>query len=300
MQLNVEMPESRDILTRDQMPEEDYRAVTEANSARSLLVIRFAVGVVGVLLPFVLILVDFLLLGDRSCLRVRDSLSAYYHSGARDIFVIGLGIVGFLLIFYKISRRSWANGLSLAAGLAAVVVAVSPTRLPDQVAQNECGGGAVEPVLTPLPKALGEGHVSAVHMVSAAIVFVMFTAICIRTAVHDKRNPMLRPADGTVGSAVWRAPRMLLARISNRISWKFHAFCGGFIVLGGLFLACAHLFHLVLPLHFGPLWVTEVLAILFFSASWFAKGLDDLFWRREPWSRELASKIRQDIVSGQQ
>ena len=53
-----------------------------------------------------------------------------------------------------------------------------------------------------------------------------------------------------------------------------------------------------LPLHLGPLWVAEVVGILAFSASWFVKGLDDMFFRREPWSQRELSDIRMGVARG--
>ncbi|MFD3427672.1 hypothetical protein [Nocardia fluminea] len=293
--LEVEV-DPKKVTQTGQLPPEDQDAVASAESVRSLLIIRFAGGAIGVLLPIILIVVDFKLLGS-GCVRVRDSLSAYYHSGARDIFVIGLGAVGFLLIFYKITRGSPANYLSSVAGMAAVAVAVIPTRLPEPLAANECGGDAAQPVLTPLQNALTEDTAGAAHMVSAFIVFAMFAAMCFNTAIHDKRHPMARPADATTGPRFLQSLRSVLAWISNKISWGFHAACGGVIVAGGVFYGLAKYFDWGLPLHFGPLWVAEVLAILMFSASWFAKGLDDMFWRREPWSRDVAFDVRTQVTN---
>ena len=112
-------PSERHRCALDTMPAEDRRALEESNSVRSLLTIRFNGGAVGMLLPLVLIAADFATSGEY-CVRVRDSLSAYYHSGARDVFVIGLGIVGFLLFSYKRNRRSAANTMSSIAGVAAI------------------------------------------------------------------------------------------------------------------------------------------------------------------------------------
>ncbi|HEY5854547.1 MAG TPA: hypothetical protein VIW24_10990 [Aldersonia sp.] len=248
----------------------------------------------GVLLPIVLIVVDLALLGE-SCLRVRDSLSAYYHSGARDIFVIGLGIVGFLLASYKITRRSLANGLSLVAGLAAITVAIFPTRLPDTV---ECGSGEPTPTLAPLQIALGEEPTGIVHHSAAAVVFTMFVSLCVNTALHDRRFQMERDADGSVGpnSWWWSKPRKALAWISNHIRWWFHLACGVIIVVVGVVYLVVSSADGTFPGNLGPLWVAEVVGILFFSASWFAKGLDDMFWRREPWSRASASEMRLEAL----
>lgn len=276
------------------MPAEDLRAIERSDSVRSLLTIRFHGGLVGVLLPVALIAVDFLALGE-GCLRVRDSLSAYYHSGARDVFVIGLGIVGFLLFSYKLDRRSVANAASTVAGVAAVLVAVFPTKLPGPVSVGECGAGSALPLPTPLQQRL-PFDTSVVHLSAAAVVFGMFVLMCVLTALHDRRNPFLRPAVAPAGSG--RLTR-LLAQVSNRLDWRFHLGCAlTIVVIGGLCLLASWT-RTTLPLHFGPLWVAEVVGIFAFSASWFVKGLDDMFFRREPWSRREMSDIRMAVARGE-
>ncbi|MGX9296896.1 DUF998 domain-containing protein [Tsukamurella paurometabola] len=279
----------------DTMPAEDRRAIEESNSVRSLLIIRFYGGAVGLLLPVALIAVDFATSGEY-CVRVRDSLSVYYHSGARDIFVIGLGIVGFLLFSYKLNRRSEANALSTVAGVAAIAVAAFPTGLPGPVPAGECGAGASPPAATPLQVAFGIDRTAAVHVIAALVVFVMFVLMCVTTALHDRRNPFLRPAVAPVGSG---GLRRLLAQLSNRAGWRFHFGCAlTIVVVSGLCLLAARA-GATLPLHLGPLWVAEVVGILAFSASWFVKGLDDMFFRREPWSQRDLSDIRMGVAQGE-
>ncbi|TWS25870.1 DUF998 domain-containing protein [Tsukamurella sputi] len=288
-------PGARPRCALDTMPAEDRRAIEESNSVRSLLTIRFNGGAVGMLLPVALIVVDFATSGEY-CVRVRDSLSAYYHSGARDIFVIGLGIVGFLLISYKRDRRSAANVMSSIAGIAAIGVAAFPTRLPGPIPVGECGAGAAPPVLTALQNALGEDRTALVHTVSALVVFAMFVLMCVTTALHDRRNPFLRPAVAGPGSSAWRR---LLARVSNGADWRVHLGCAVTIVVVSGLCALASATRAVLPLHLGPLWVAEVVGILAFSASWFVKGLDDMFFRREPWSQREVSDIRMAVAKGE-
>ncbi|KXP10676.1 hypothetical protein AXK57_10195 [Tsukamurella pulmonis] len=278
----------------DTMPAEDRRAIEESNSVRSLLIIRFYGGAVGLLLPLALIAVDFATSGEY-CVRVRDSLSAYYHSGARDVFVIGLGIVGFLLFSYKQGRRSVANALSTVAGLAAVTVAAFPTRLPGPIPAGECGAGAAAPVATPLQIAVGVDEAGLVHAVAALVVFAMFVLMCVTTAVHDRRNPFLRAA---VAPPTGRGWRRFLARVANRAGWRFHLGCAVTIVVVGGLCLLASWRGAALPLHLGPLWVAEVVGILAFSASWFVKGLDDMFLRREPWSQRELSDIRLGVAHG--
>ncbi|BDH58078.1 DUF998 domain-containing protein [Tsukamurella sp. PLM1] len=278
----------------DTMPTQDRRAIEEWNSVRSLLIIRFYGGAVGLLLPVALIVVDFATSGEY-CVRVRDSLSVYYHSGARDIFVIGLGIVGFLLFSYKLNRRSAANALSTVAGIAAIAVAAFPTRLPGAIPAGECGAGARPPVATPLQLAFGADRTALVHAVAALVVFALFVLMCVTTALHDRSNTFQRPAAAPPGSG-W--VRRLLAQLSNRAGWRFHLGCAVTIVAAGALCLLAARARATLPLHLGPLWVAEVVGILAFSASWFVKGLDDMFLRREPWSQQDLSDIRMGVARG--
>jgi hypothetical protein len=54
--------------------------------------IRLVIGVIGVALPTLLVVVDGAFID--TALEVRGSMSQYYHSPARDLFVGGLGPVG--------------------------------------------------------------------------------------------------------------------------------------------------------------------------------------------------------------
>lgn len=78
--------------------------------------LRLAIGVLGVLLPFVLAAVA----GER------ESISAYYHSPARDVFVGALTAIACLLLAY----RGYDRGdriCSALGGLGLLVVAYVPT-----------------------------------------------------------------------------------------------------------------------------------------------------------------------------
>ncbi len=111
---------------------------------RAYLLLRVLIGAGGISLPFVLVLVDHGILGDNPLLR--GSLSAYYYSGVRDIFVGSLFAVGVFLITYKVVEQNLDNTLSSLAGVAAIVVALFPTgRLP--------GSGFA---LTPLQRLISE------------------------------------------------------------------------------------------------------------------------------------------------
>ena len=116
---------------------------------RSFLIMRVAIGVLGLLLPLTLILEDWLLFGSSPV--PRSSLSAYYYSGVRELFVGTLCATGVFLMAYKAAEKSLDNTLSVIAGFAAIVVALFPTGMPEHVKvpmplqdllSEEGGGGA--------------------------------------------------------------------------------------------------------------------------------------------------------------
>lgn len=126
---------------------------------RSFLLMRMVIGLLGVSLPLLLMLGDGLFLaGDIP----RASLSAYYHTGMRDVFVGSLCTIGFFLITYMLFHYNWDNVLSIIAGVAIIGVALYPT-----------GGNAT---LTPIQERLGERTVSTVHAV-CTVIFILSLAI---------------------------------------------------------------------------------------------------------------------------
>ncbi len=203
--------------------------------ARSYLLIRTVVGLVGILLPLTLFVVDAAFL--RGSITVRGSLSAYYHSGARDLFVGALCVTGVLLMTYLASRRdTWDHWLSLVGGLAAVGVALLPTMRPP----------GVHVPLTPLQDRLGERPVAAAHFVLAGVFVLCLAGQCFVFAQRDRRHgghPRLHRACGVV----------ILAAV-------------GWALLGYW-----------LPLDLGwltSLYLGEVVAVWAFGLSWLVKGYD--------------------------
>jgi hypothetical protein len=112
--------------------------------------LRTLVGAVGIALPFVLVLADRLAFGEP----LRDSLSAYYYSGLRDVLVGALCATAAFLITYKVVEPGLDNWLSNVAGIAALVVALFPKRRIDP-----------DGPLTPLQDLVGEGAAAMLHFV---------------------------------------------------------------------------------------------------------------------------------------
>ena len=204
---------------------------------RSYLVMRTAVGVLGIAMPFVIVLVDGLWLDGRF---PRDSLSAYYYSGVRDVFVGVLCATAVFLVTYKVVERNLDNFLSIVAGIAALVVALFPTGPPSDLVP-----------LTPLQMRLGETFVKTVHFAAAGVFILALGIICITFGVREgKRSDRNRRQQ-----RFWR---------------RFHWGCATVIGLAVLFI-------LVVDLGLGwdrALLVGEVAAVWAFGASWLMKGLE--------------------------
>lgn len=89
----------------------------------SYLALRKAVGWIGILLPFVLVVGHLVLFDGGSVL---TNMSVYYHTGMRDVFVGALCAIALFLFFYKGYDR-WDNISADLAGVFALGVAFFPT-----------------------------------------------------------------------------------------------------------------------------------------------------------------------------
>jgi hypothetical protein len=220
--------------------------------ARSYLLTRTVVGVIGILLPVVFIVGEAFFLG--AGVHVRGSISAYYHTSMRDIFVGGLCVVGILLVTYmagQTRRPDW--WLSLVAGIAVLGVVFFPTGRPHLVEGVPLCGTTPEPAgCSPVQQQLGETLTATVHFACAAVFILSLAAICFYFAYRERRA-------GNVGVA------------------KFQQVCGWIILTAVAWVAVGGLMHW----DFGeltPLYVGEVASIWAFGASWLMGSRD--LWRR--------------------
>jgi hypothetical protein len=206
---------------------------------RSYLVMRLGVGVLGLALPFLLILVDLPLSSDRPI--PRDSLSAYYFAGVRDYFVGILAVVAIFLISYKVMEKNLDNLLSGIAGLAALAVALFPT------------APAVEARVTPLQDALGVKFVQSIHFTGAAVFIGSLGVLCYFFGLREGKR---EPRSGMRHSpAFWR---------------RFHWSCAGAIAAAVLFIPLG---AFVLDIRTALL-IGEVIAVVAFALSWLTKGFE--------------------------
>lgn len=214
---------------------------------RSYLLIRTVVGVLGVALPTVLILADRLLLGGDA--ELRGSLSAYYHSPARDLFVGTMFVVGVLLMTYLAGqRRTWDFWLSLVAGVAALGVALVPTTRPGLPAgARPCGDLPTPRGCSGVQQVLGETVAGVLHLVSAAVFIGCLAAMCFLFARRAVRF------DGATGVA--RLFRGAGVVILLAVAWAVVGSVLG-IEVDGL----------------EALYLGEVVAVYAFGVCWFVAG----------------------------
>jgi hypothetical protein len=207
-----------------------------ADLARSFVRVRQAIGVLGIALPFLLLL---LALAERYAPpTISDS---YYHYG-RDIFVGTLLALGAFLVSYSGHARKpderFSDGLlSTVAGVAVIVVALVPTK-----------GVPVPFIHEWLTPAVGGG----LHYVAALVFFVCMAIFCLGQF-------RLGPPDPT---------RAYLRRV--------YAVCGwiivGTILLMGALAALQAFTETTLVGDTKAIFVLESVGVVAFGAAWLLKG----------------------------
>jgi hypothetical protein len=229
---------------------QEIKMAKEGDSAavpyvQSYHVIRTLVGVLGIALPFILIIGWRLLYGEWN---LQGSLSAYYHTGVRDAFVSVLVVVGILLVTYKLANTAADNRLGTVAGLAAIGVAFIPTTIHSKK-QTYAENTAVQEWLTPI-------FAKWVHFFCAGTFIILLGFICLFFAKVE----LEKKQEG----------------LSDQDHWKsFETWCNfhkwmAYIIFGAVaFIAVTQL------LKVGEeysLLIGESLATFAFAASWLVKG----------------------------
>jgi len=197
----------------------------------SYLVLRKAVGIVGILLPFVVSLGGFILFSKG----IQSSISSYYYTGMRDVFVGSLWTIGFFLYSYK-GYDDIDNIVSNLACVFAVGVSLFPTT-PDD------------------PASLAVRIVGDVHLLFASSFFLALTyfSLFLFTRTDSNRHPT-------------REKR------KRNIVYKTCAYVMfGCILLMGIYHFLPNSATSGLDFY-KPVYWLESLAIVTFGISWFTKG----------------------------
>jgi hypothetical protein len=157
--------------------------------ARSYLQIRLLIGLTGFLLPLLLVALDWLFMTEGR--QIQGSMSAYYHTPARDLFVAGLCVVGVLLLTYLTAQLwTWDFILSSLAGVSVLVVAFCPTWRPGlSEGSPRCGEStSTPPGCTALQQRFGELQVATVHSIAAVTFVVLLAALSLVFAARAKHD----------------------------------------------------------------------------------------------------------------
>lgn len=120
----------------------------------SYLGLRKTIGVIGILLPFVLAIGLYLIHGEG----IKSSISSYYHTPMRDVFVGALCAIAIFMFAYRYKTPD--NILGNIACLGALGVAFFPTKHSDL----PCGQ---------------ELLFWQIHVASAAILFIALAVFCL-------------------------------------------------------------------------------------------------------------------------
>lgn len=194
----------------------------------SYLSLRKAVGIIGILLPFVLAIGKLLLQGPG----LQSSISSYYYTLMRDVFVGSLCAIAVFLWSYKgYDRRDDIAGNI--ASLSAICVALFPTT-PD-----------IDP--TSHARLIG-----SVHLGSAALFFLTLAYFCLALfRQSDTRHP---------------TRQKLQRNLVYSVCGYTIIVCLVLIVALGFLFADSPIKQL------APIFWLEALAIVAFGVSWLIKG----------------------------
>ena len=233
-----------------------------ARYVRSYLIMRIVVGALGVALPVMLVLGDERLGGTPV---PRDSLSAYYYSGARELFVGVLAAIAVFLVCYRVADRSWDNGLSLLAGAAVLTVAVFPTGPSSRLTE-----------LTPLQSTFGVQLVQTIHFIAAGVFIASLGVISFFFGVREGARP--------------RQPGQ---RRSRRFWRNYHWLWAGAILAAVAWIGATELTDgLAIWEPSKTLLIGEWVAVWAFGASWLLKGLErDMLRRGRPQDADTAAGV---------
>lgn len=203
----------------------------------SYLTLRKAVGIIGITMPIIFVAGSIVFGG---CKGFQSTLSMYYHTNMRDIFVAMLSVTAFFLFSY----RGYEHRDVLAGSIAAICAL----------------GIAFFPVVPgkPLPDCIDQVHdnkiVNAIHYISAIGFFLALSYISLFLFTKKSENPT----------------RMKLKRN------KIYRICG-IVMLGCLFLIGVHylcdmLGHCGSLEKLNPIFWLETIALWAFGISWLTKG----------------------------
>jgi hypothetical protein len=219
----------------------------EGRYIRAFLWMRTLVGVFGIALPLTVILIDKFAFEEGPF--PRGSVSVYYYSGVRDLFVAIMASTGVFFIAYKITEKSLENTLSIVAGVSAILIPLFPTKPPS---------ADIPP--TQLQKLLSVNEVFGVHFVVSLAFLLSLTGISFMFGWRERDR--IRRAGQKVSPKAWGI---------------YHFACAGIMVLALVWIAVTLSVGLPPKALLAGEWTTAWA----FGASWLAKGTELRTFRKK-------------------
>jgi hypothetical protein len=149
----------------------------------SYLSLRQIIGVIGITLPFLLMIGTYFL--DECSPSLQYSISHYYYTKMHMLFVGLLCVLGAFLITYKGNSKG-ENSISTFAGLCSIFVSIFPDDMTKYIFnQANCSFISTEKLKDYVPK---------IHFTSATFLFLSFAIICFCffTRPDDPKNDPIK------------------------------------------------------------------------------------------------------------
>ncbi len=203
----------------------------------SYLTLRKTVGIIGISFPVVLVIGTVI---SGNCTEVQSSISAYYHTAMRDIFVGLLCAIALFLFAYK----GYENADAVAGNLACVF-ALGVAFFPTSVS---------EPFTSCITEPVESSIISTIHYISAAGLFLVLSYFSLGLFTKKKENP-----------TKMKMKRNKLYRICGFIMLA----CIALIAINSL---CINNMKCQELQKYNPVFWLESLALWSFGISWLTKG----------------------------
>jgi len=199
----------------------------------SYLTLRKFVGLIGILLPFALVIIHMLLVQQVVLL---GSVSGYYYTDVRGVLVGSLCAIGVFLFAYRGYDNwdfiNWDNVLTNAAGVFAVGVALFPT--------------------APVNPSAHARDISYVHLTCAALLFAALAVISFW--LFTRTDPAMgRTKQKKIRDLIYRGCGIVIA------------LCLALVPIESLVIGAP-----IQGIH--PLFWLEAIAVVAFGISWLVKG----------------------------
>lgn len=220
----------------------------------SYMFLRKTIGWIGSLLPIVLIAGNAIVFAAPR----PDSMSGYYYTHMRNVFVGALCALGVFLVAYDgyDDVERWITNI---AGISALGVAFFPTK------PAVCPAGATAcPAQSVVRLTTGQEVVGDIHLFFAAITFIALACMALRFARPESAGSESPEPSVSLEPSVSPEPGQ-----RERVVYFV---CGGTILSCVVLAAASNLLPDSVKAGWPVLFIFEAVAVVAFGVSWFVKG----------------------------